>query len=67
MYNNEAKKTMRKASATADLEAAFGELEDEIRIANLIASVRRLHYDASIKKGFTADQALVLCQNRSLS
>jgi|TARA_R110000851_G_scaffold207162_1_gene359140 hypothetical protein len=66
MYDNEAKKMMGKASATAKLEAAFGELADELIIANLVASCRRLHYDASIKKGFTPEQALVLCQKRSL-
>ena len=67
MSNDQAKKIMSKASTTATLEAAFGELADELIIANLVASCRRLHYDASIKKGFTADQALVLCQNRSLN
>jgi hypothetical protein len=67
MYDNEAKKMMAGAAMSADIKAAFGELHDEARLADLIAAIRRLHYDASIKKGFTPDQALVLCQRRSLS
>jgi hypothetical protein len=66
MYNNEAKKLMAGAAMSADVKAAFGELHDEARIAELIASIRKIHYDASIKKGFTPEQALVLCQRRSL-
>jgi hypothetical protein len=67
MSNNEARKIMASAAMSADIKAAFGELHDESRIADLIASIRRLHYDASIKKGFTPEQALVLCQRRTLA
>ena len=35
----------------------------EVKKADLLAEIRRVHYDASIRKGFTPDQALMLCMD----
>jgi hypothetical protein len=63
---NEAKKTMDAAKSKAAINAAFGELHNEVELAVLVASVRRIHYDASIKAGFTPEQAITLCMKRTL-
>lgn len=50
----------------ANIAAARRELEDERQVADLVASIRWIHYQASIKKGFTPSQALALCVKRTL-
>lgn len=59
--SNEADKAMAAAKFEALIETARQAMPEEARKADLIAQVRRIHYDASIRKGFTAEQALVLC------
>ena len=64
--SNEANKSMTQAQREAVFTAAEEETRAvEPRKAALLASVRRLHYDASIRKGFTPDQALALCMKPS--
>ena len=57
---------MERAARLANIAAAQRELEDERQVADLVASVRWIHYQASIKKGFTPAQALALCMKRNL-
>ena len=59
--SNEANKAIQSAKMDALLDAARSAMPDEARKADLLAQVRRVHYDASIRKGFTPDQALTLC------
>ena len=61
-----AKAAMERAARMANIAAASRELEDERQVADLVASVRWIHYQASLKKGFTPAQALVLCVKRTL-
>ena len=58
---SEANKVMANAKTDALFNAAREELPQEARKADLLAELRRIHYDASIRKGFTPDQALILC------
>jgi hypothetical protein len=64
--SDEAKKIIAAAGLAATTEAMRAALRDEPRIAGLVAGLRRIHYDASIAKGFTPDQALILCQKRTI-
>lgn len=59
--SNEAQKTMTTAQREALFQAARDGMKEEARMADLLAELRRVHYDASIRKGFTPAQALVLC------
>ena len=59
--SNEANKVMANAKTDALFNAAREALPQEARKADLLAELRRIHYDASIRKGFTPDQALILC------
>lgn len=61
-----AKATMERAARMANIAAARRELEDERQVADLVASIRWIHYQASIKNGFTPAQALALCVKRTL-
>ncbi|MGB0854656.1 MAG: hypothetical protein ACPGSI_15285 [Pikeienuella sp.] len=63
---NEAKHMMNNAAMKAAVQGAMKGMDAEKDLAELIASVRRTHFDAYIRKGFTPDQALVLCQNRAI-
>ncbi len=58
---SEANKVMANAKTDALFNAAREALPQEARKADLLAELRRIHYDASIRKGFTPDQALILC------
>jgi len=58
---NEADRTMAQAKMAALCESAMREMPGEIKRAEVLAQVRRVHYDASIRKGFTPEQALILC------
>ena len=59
--SEQGKKAMSTAHFEAVMEAAYNELPNEERKADLLAKVRRIHYKACIRKGFTAEQALFLC------
>ena len=48
-------------------DAAKKAMPEEVRKAELMAEVRKIHYDASIRKGFTPAQALTLCMNTNFS
>lgn len=64
---NEANKVMAAATGHANL-AKLAELQPHLENeARVIATIRRIHYDASIKQGFTPEQALVLCMKPSLN
>ncbi len=58
---NEANKAISTAEREANLLALKSALTYEPKIADLIAEQRKIHYDASIRKGFTKQEALVLC------
>lgn len=62
-----ARRTMDRAHQEALITAAYASLPDEARKADLLAKVRRVHYDASIQNGFTHEQALVLCMKPEFS
>lgn len=64
---SEASKTMSAAQVAAAFDAAKKAMPDEMRKADLLAEVRKVHYDASIRKGFTPAQALTLCMNTNFS
>lgn len=64
---NEAHKAMNKAKTDALFDAARKAMPDEIRKADLLAEIRRIHYDAAIRKGFTKDEALILCMDTNFS
>jgi len=59
--NYEARKALNAARDEANVQAVKDGMPQEIRRADLLAEIRRVHYDASIRKGFTPEQALVLC------
>ena len=65
--SNEANKVMTSAKTDALFHAAREELPQEARKADLLAELRRIHYDASIRKGFAPDQALALCLKPSIN
>lgn len=54
-----------KAMTSAQQEALYANVKElmpaEKRKADLLAEMRKVHYDACIRKGFTPDQALFLC------
>lgn len=64
---DEAHKAMSTAKTNAAFEAARSAMPDEQRRADLIAQVRKIHYDAYIRKGFTPHQALFLCTETGLT
>jgi len=60
------KEIISKAQRAAIIEDAFASLAEEVRIAELVARTRKIHYDAAIAAGFTAEQAMVSCMKRGL-
>ena len=58
-----AKRMMDAASTEALFAAAHAAMPGVKRQAELLAKMRRVHYDASIAQGFTPDDALILCMN----
>lgn len=58
---DEAKKVMTEAQRNAAFETAKALMPAEVKKADLLAEMRKIHYDASIRKGFTKDEALFLC------
>jgi hypothetical protein len=65
--SNEVHKVMTAAKADAAFAAIKAALPNEHRSADVLAELRRIHYDASIRKGFTPEEALVLCMKPSFS
>lgn len=67
MSNGEAKRVMDSAKSNA----AFAHLErlmpEVARQADLVARIRRINYDASIRQGFTPEQALVICMKPNMT
>lgn len=59
--SNEAQKAMTTAQKEALFQSVRDSMKEEARVADILAKQRRIHYDACIRKGFTAEQALVLC------
>lgn len=60
---SEAKKIMSDAKMDALFNAVKAALPHERQKAELLAEMRRIYYDASIRKGFTQEQALDLCKH----
>lgn len=56
-----AKDTMTSAQFEAAYEAFRAAMPQEARKADMLAQVRRVHYEASIRKGFAPEEALCLC------
>tara|TARA_R110000851_G_scaffold186706_1_gene336099 strand:+ start:200 stop:400 length:201 start_codon:yes stop_codon:yes gene_type:complete len=65
--SNEAQKTIVSAKMDALYDAIEKAMPDEARKADVLARQRKIHYDASIRKGFTADQAIILCTQTTFS
>jgi len=58
-----AKRMIEAAKTEALFAAAHAAMPGVKRQAELLAKMRRLHYDASIAQGFTPDDALILCMD----
>ena len=56
-----AKRMMDAANTEALFASAHAAIPLEARKAELLAKMRRVHYDASIAQGFSPDEALALC------
>ena len=67
MNEPEARKAMTDATMSALTLAVKDGMPQEINRADIVAQIRRIHYEASIRKGFTASEALVLCMNTNLT
>ena len=67
MNEPEARKAMTDANMSALTLAVKDGMPQEINRADIVAQIRRIHYEASIRKGFTASEALVLCMNTNLT
>jgi len=61
--NDAAKRMMSAANTEALFAAAHAAIPLEARKADLLAKMRRLHYNASVAAGFTPDEALTLCMD----
>ena len=61
--NDAAKRMMAAANTEALFAAAHAAIPLEARKADLLAKMRRLHYNASVAAGFTPDEALTLCMD----
>jgi len=59
--NDAAKRMMDAANTEALFAAAHAAIPLEARKAELLAKMRRLHYNASIGQGFTPEEAIDLC------
>ena len=62
-----AKEAMDGAKHAAAMDSVNRNFSQIIEQAALLARIRRAHFDASIKQGFTPEQALVLCMKPSLT
>ena len=61
--NDAARRMMASANTEALFAAAHAAIPLEARKAELLAKMRRLHYNASVAQGFTANEALTLCMD----
>ena len=61
--NDAARRMMAAANTEVLFAAAHAAIPLEARKAELLAKMRRLHYNASVAQGFTADEALTLCKD----
>ena len=55
-----------KDDMVAALEKVKRELPVMIQMASITAQIRKAHFDAHVKIGFTEEQALELCKSTSL-
>jgi len=65
--SNEAKRVIDNAKSNAAYEQLERMMPEIARQADLTARVRWLHYRASIRAGFTPEQAIELCQNPNMT
>jgi len=56
-----AKRMIEAAKTEALFASAHAAIPLEARKAELLAKMRRVHYDASIAQGFSPEDALILC------
>jgi hypothetical protein len=61
--NDAARRMVSAANTEALFAAAYAAIPLEARKADLLAKMRRLHYNASVAAGFTSDEALTLCMD----
>ena len=61
---------IQNLKASADRKVAISVLRnfmaDAAEIARLTAQIRRAHYEASLKEGFSKEEALQLCMKTTL-
>ena len=65
--SEQAKYTIDGAKRAAAFDNIERMIPDFVKEAAMVARIRRIHYDASIKEGFTPEQALALCMKPSLT
>jgi len=58
-----AKRMIEAAKTEALFASAHAAIPLEARKAELLAKMRRVHYDASIAQGFSPEDALILCMD----
>ena len=61
--NDAAKRMMSAANTEALFASAHAAIPLEARKAELLAKMRRVHYDASIAQVFSPRDALILCMD----
>lgn len=59
-------RAMQGDSAKAAAAAREAAMPAILEHAKTLAAIRRAHYEASLAKGFTPQEALVLCMNHGL-
>ena len=67
MSNGEAKRVIDSAKSNAAYEHLERLMPEITRQADIMARVRWLHYRASIRSGFTPEQAIVLCMKPNMT
>ena len=67
MSESEAHNSMTAAKMYALTLAIKEGMPQEVNRADILAQIRRVHYDASIRNGFTASEAIVLCMNTDIN
>ena len=58
---DEAKRVIDSAKSNAAYAHLKRLMPDVATQADLVARIRRINYDASIRQGFTPEQAIILC------
>ena len=64
--SDQAKHTIDGAKRAAAFDNIERMIPDFVKEAAMIARIRRINYDASIKEGFTPEQALTVCMKPKL-